>query len=302
MAKIGYGYDRLQVLNLVRRCTLLGKEGKLKNFKVSSGYLERLMGRFPQLAIRKVQAFDRLRAIVDETQVNIFFDVLSEGFEALNEITKKVSIANYQIFNVDECGFNLGRNSGFILSEKGSKSCYLVDNTNIPHISVVACVSANGLCLNPLFLLKGKRKRLVFEENLKKTHLSNSYVCMTDKAYITKESFLIWAEIFVEYLKDSQINGAILIMDNHTSHTLNLDALEFLNKNNVFCISLPAHSSHILQPLDVACFRPLKQSFRDMQMEYQRDIKKIIDQDDFPHLIAPAWIKAFSSMNICAGI
>ena len=35
MAMIGYGYERLQVLNLIRKFSLMNKGDKVKNFKAS---------------------------------------------------------------------------------------------------------------------------------------------------------------------------------------------------------------------------------------------------------------------------
>ena len=49
----------------------------------------------------------------------------------------------------------------------------------------------------------------------------------------------------------------MLILDRHKSH----DTLEFILscwKNNIVPIAIPPHTSHVTQPLDVACFSPLK--------------------------------------------
>ncbi len=32
--------------------------------------------------------------------------------------------------------------------------------------------------------------------------------------------------------------------------------------NNVYLVFLPAHTSHVLQPLDLSVFSPLKQAYR----------------------------------------
>ena len=52
----------------------------------------------------------------------------------------------------------------------------------------------------------------------------------------------------------------------------------------MFCVVIPLHSSHLLQPFDVSCFNSLKQGSKEVQDEYRRDIKKILDYDDFPSL------------------
>jgi len=61
MAEIGYGYDRLQTLNVMRHCFKISTDTRLRNFKATMGYFHQLQRRYPQQSIQ-VQAFDRLRA------------------------------------------------------------------------------------------------------------------------------------------------------------------------------------------------------------------------------------------------
>ena len=50
----------------------------------------------------------------------------------------------------------------------------------------------------------------------------------------------------------------LLVLDGHSSHTNNLEAIELARESGVIMLSLPAHTTHRTQPLDVAFFRPLK--------------------------------------------
>ena len=49
----------------------------------------------------------------------------------------------------------------------------------------------------------------------------------------------------------------ILILDGHGSHITD-DFIAHVMQNNIMLLRLPSHSSHLLQPLDIALFRPLK--------------------------------------------
>ena len=49
----------------------------------------------------------------------------------------------------------------------------------------------------------------------------------------------------------------IIFMDGHTSH-VNLAVAEFCRDHQIILYRLPAHASHILQPLDYAVFGPVK--------------------------------------------
>ena len=52
----------------------------------------------------------------------------------------------------------------------------------------------------------------------------------------------------------------MLIIDGHESH-VSADFQAFCKEKNIITISMPPHSSHLLQPLDVGCFGPLKRAY-----------------------------------------
>ncbi|SLM36159.1 conserved hypothetical protein [Lasallia pustulata] len=64
---------------------------------------------------------------------------------------------------------------------------------------------------------------------------------------------------------------------------------------------MPPHSSHLLQPLDVGCFSPLKRAYGH-QVEICMQLgRNHIDKLDFLEAFKPARAAALSSSNICSG-
>jgi hypothetical protein len=49
-----------------------------------------------------------------------------------------------------------------------------------------------------------------------------------------------------------------LPLDGHSTH-ISVGLLEWAKSMNIVIFILPAHTSHLLQPLDVACFGPVQQ-------------------------------------------
>lgn len=49
-----------------------------------------------------------------------------------------------------------------------------------------------------------------------------------------------------------------MLLDGHTTHSKNLDALELARVNGVILLQLPGHTTHRLQPLDVGIFGPMQ--------------------------------------------
>lgn len=88
----------------------------------------------------------------------------------------------------------------------------------------------------------------------------------------------------------------MLIFDGFESH-LSLDLIEFCLNHKIIPFCHPAHTSHILQPLDVGVFSAV-------QMYYGQEVSRLrvpIGKDNFPTLLAQARSKAFSKANIASG-
>lgn len=74
---------------------------------------------------------------------------------------------------------------------------------------------------------------------------------------MTVDLFIEWMEHFIKYAKPATGEKILLVVDGHVSHTQNLKALEMARNAGVVMLSLPSHTTHRMQPLDVAFFRPL---------------------------------------------
>jgi hypothetical protein len=64
---------------------------------------------------------------------------------------------------------------------------------------------------------------------------------------------------------------------------------------------MPPHSSHLLQPLDVACFSPLKRAYGDEILVLARNRIHHINKQTFLLAFKVAFEKAFTKENVCAG-
>ncbi|KAH5387603.1 hypothetical protein HBI55_255460 [Parastagonospora nodorum] len=64
---------------------------------------------------------------------------------------------------------------------------------------------------------------------------------------------------------------------------------------------MPAHSSHLLQPLDVACFSPLKRAYGDGVSALARSRIHHINKETFLPAFKAAFEKTFTAENVRAG-
>lgn len=89
----------------------------------------------------------------------------------------------------------------------------------------------------------------------------------------------------------------VLISDSFGTHET-LEILEFGLENNIILCRLPSHTSHKVQPCDVAVFAALKAAYRDQVDRLGRGGVYSIGKEDFTSLYSPARVKAFTKRNI----
>lgn len=295
MARLGYGYERVQVMNLVRYYF------QDKDFKITDGWWRRFTLRHPEITRRRAQGFDKYRvSSCTETKAKEFFDLLELAYKKCQDWSNGKALTANRIWAADETGFRLNQKQGYIITKRGSKTAHLLTSGNQVHVSVMSCISALGVANDPFFILKGKRNR----PNFNKTFFKDSGVSMNGSGWMDFKSFRLWAESFVENIKE--IRGeenlwCLVVVDNHSSHCLDPEALEFLLSKQVLLVSIPSHSTSYLMPLDLAVFHPLKKRFADAQEWWKRKNGLEIKIDNFPEVLEKAWDESHSKSNIKAG-
>ncbi|XP_065668078.1 uncharacterized protein LOC136088311 [Hydra vulgaris] len=115
--------------------------------------------------------------------------------------------------------------------------------------TVVCCVNAGGTHYVPPMIIF-KRKRVPNE--------------LGDGA--PEGSIVTCSVMFISHVKPTKDDKVLLILDGHKSLTKNLEAIQLAIDNNVIMLSLPPHTTHKLQPLDKAFFKPF-QVYYDQEVE-----------------------------------
>ncbi|GBP43106.1 hypothetical protein EVAR_96368_1 [Eumeta japonica] len=106
---------------------------------------------------------------------------------------------------------------------------------------------------------------------------------------------------FVKVTASTKENPSLLIVDNHDSH-LAPAVLNIAKDNGVTLLTIPPHSSHRLQPLDVSVFGPL-QTYYNAAMDswLMRHPRKTISIYNIAELLGQAFDRAMTPSNIKSG-
>ena len=102
------------------------------------------------------------------------------------------------------------------------------------------------------------------------------------KGWTSNELGLEWLTTIFEPMTRARTIGVyrLLIIDGHESHaTPQFD--KHCKDYNIITLCMPPHSSHILQPLDVGCFAPLKKAYGNQVANLMRLGINHIDKPEF---------------------
>jgi hypothetical protein len=89
----------------------------------------------------------------------------------------------------------------------------------------------------------------------------------------------------------------LLVLDGHESHH-SAEFETFCKAHNIVTLCMPPHSSHLLQPLDVALFGSLKRSYGRMVENLMRISLTRISKEDFFPAFKNAFFEVFGQANV----
>ena len=147
-------------------------------------------------------------------------------------------------------------------------------------VTTIECVNATGWCLPPFIILEGKvHLESWYQQN--SSLPSDWAITVSDNGWTTNELGCRWIEHFEKHTKSCTIGTHhLLILDGHGSHaTPEFD--QFCSEKLIVTLCMPSHSSHLLQPLDVACFSPLKTAYSKLVQQLACNGIFHVDKTDF---------------------
>ena len=203
-----------------------------------------------------------------------------------------------RIYNLDESGFPLAGTNGKlkVITTKGTKNIYKVAPDTREQVTVLGCASASGHLCKPLVIYPGVRPRYNFED----VNPDDFDIGCTQNGWISSDCFFGWmANLFIPAIRNMGIKFPIIIyMDGHTSH-INVAVSELCRENDIILYCFPPHASHIMQPLDVSVYGPLKKYWNESLDSFSRNFKGLaMTRTHFFSVFDTAWKKAAGSREI----
>ena len=246
--------------------------------KVGKNWVTNFVRRHPDIRSRFSRRYNYKRAQNEDPEV------IQEWFDKVRQIIIRYGITDADIYNFDETGFSMGLipTSKVVTRAEYYGRRAVTQPGNREWVTAIECIST-GFALGPYIIFKAR----VFQKGWF-NHLPKGWrLDKSDNGWTTDEIGRRWLEeCFIPQTKNRrQGRWLLLILDGHGSHlTPRFDKL--CAENDIIAICMPPHSSHILQPLDVGCFAPLKRSYGQVVDRWMRagidHVDKLAFLDNYP--------------------
>ena len=174
----------------------------------------------------------------------------------LDLLIQKHGLNGSRIFNCDESGMKtVQQQHAKVLAKTGKRQVgSLTSAERGKNVTVICTMSACGVFIPPCFVFPRKRCNPLLMDNAPESAKG----FFNETGWMTAEVFKDYLHHFIEFVKPSTQKPVLLIADGHASHTKSLNVIDLASSSGVILLSLPPHTTHRLQPLDVGFFKPLQ--------------------------------------------
>ena len=259
-------------------------------------WVSRFLKRHPQLQTIPSRVIEASR--IREASPNI----LNKWFTEYKRKIDELNVVPENIYNMDETGFNIGTmRSSNIIIDKDTRSKLQAAPGRQEWISVIEYISMDGTVIPPMIIFKGNRLCNSWWPN--NVDATWKFSCQP-LGWTTNFHGVEWFRRCFEPATREKANDErlprVLIFDGHDSHVSSSFLYHSL-ENNIHLLMLLAHTSHLLQPLDVGLFGPLKSAMSGCLDALIRTGVPRIEKAEWVGTYMEARPRAFTKVNIEGG-
>ncbi|ODM14636.1 hypothetical protein SI65_09981 [Aspergillus cristatus] len=259
---------------------------------VGEHWVTRYIQRHKELSSKYSRKYDYQRAKCEDPEL------VMGWYKCFYNAIEKYGILEQDIYNMDETGFQMGMTSTAKVicgSETRASNAKAIQPGNREWVTAIIAVNAAGWALPPQIILAAENHQSQWYHAVPK-----DYTISVSKNGWTNDGLgLEWLQTVFEPHTASRTLGRyrMLILDGHSSHaTAEFD--RFCTERNIIPLYMPPHSSHLLQPLDVGCFSPLKRLYGERITKKMQKGINVVDKTEFLYIYPTVHYQALSSSNI----
>ncbi|KAL2125756.1 hypothetical protein VTI74DRAFT_2848 [Chaetomium olivicolor] len=181
---------------------------------------------------------------------------IAQYFQQLQNVVAEEGILPQDIWNMDETGFRIGVGKDQLIVTKRKRAHYFGIPENRESATAIEAISAGGQVAPAFLILAGQCHMAQWYQQPELE--DDTAIILSASGYSNDEISLEWLKHFDRHTKKSAIGKSrLLILDGHGSHHT-YEFIRYCEANNIIPFGLPPNLTHLLQPLDVVVFQPLK--------------------------------------------
>lgn len=263
--------------------------------RVGVNWPNRFVQRVPELKMRVNRRYDYQRALNEDPEV------IQGWFRLVHNTKAKYGILDEDTYNFDETGFQMGKIGPrmVITGTERRQAPKSIQPGNTEWVTAIVAANARGWPIPPFIILKGAQQYDTWHQSI--ADRPQWIISVSEKGWTSIEHGFKWLAHFDKHTEASTTGAyRLLIMDGHDSHN-SIDFRDYCKEHNIITLCMPPHSSHLLQPLDVGCFGPLKRAYsKEIEGLIRCRINHITKEDFLPAFKA-AFDSAITEKNIAGG-
>ena len=256
---------------------------------------------------RFIKRHPQLKTVYSETieasQVkDVTYEAVEKFYNELQRVINEFKISPENCYNMDEMGSSIGMiQGGHIIIDTTMQSKRELEIGRQEWVTCIECVCTDGSPLSPMIIFKGAKPLDKWIPGSTEGATEASWKA-SDNGWTSNDLAVQWLREIFEPQTRIKANGGrrLIICDGHGSH-ISAKFVAHCMHYKIEVVLLPPHSSHLLQPLDVAVFGPLKTQLCNEQRRYVRAGVARLQKWEWADCYLKARQKAITDHNIKSG-
>ncbi len=270
---------------------LLQQANPVNPSRVEQHWPVRFLQQNPQFFKRKQTplAADRKTSLTVEVTKQHFYD--------FRDVLIKYAIQPNDIWNMNESDFRIEVERGhLVITLIKKKPLRAIDSKVRDLVSDVKAINAGGEKILPMLIVLEIN---ILNKWMQENDLNDDLLLATTEfEYSNDEKTFDWLKHFDFHSRKAQVEAhRLLIMNNYESH-LTYEFLQYVDFHNIVIFTLPSHSTHVTQPLNVGIFQPMKHYHSKVIDETIRLGSTSFNKQNFLAFFTSLRAKAFTESNI----
>ena len=292
VSSYGYGYTRSEVALIASDYAVQLNKRSTTDPPLTRRWLDGFFQRWPELKVLRPRALEFVRA------KSASEEVVMKYFENLSETVNKYDLHDkpHLIFNIDEKGISPNHTPPSIVGHRDFQPPAVTTGKSAT-TTVIGSGSASGVAIPPYFVFAGKR----WNDDLLKGGSPGVGGTVSETGWSNSDIFRTYLEDhFLKYVPVHDQHPLLILLDGHSTH-VSIGLVEWARARNIILFILPAHCSHILQPLDVACFGPFQRIFNNEIHKQLRTSSCVITRYNLCEIASKVYSLALCAENLRSG-